>query len=268
MGGEINLQSTPGIGSTFTIHLTHVMVAESQPQETSRRVSLARQVQFKSAKILVADDVESNRHLVKSTLEEHGLHVIEALDGNQAVALCKELHPHLVMMDIRMPNMDGIEAIQQIRQYSTLAHIPVVAMTAGPQNEEHLKLFQGFLHKPMTPTDIIVELQMHLAHRTVGSTDTPITQAPELSNIDRETLIKTLDEKTLSLWRNAMESGVFDDVKMFAEALHCAGVAHHIHPLCEYAESVLESVENFDVRKLRGLLSQFTELIPDEEKAS
>jgi hypothetical protein len=120
----------------------------------------------------------------------------------------------------------------------------------------------------MTPTDIIVELQMHLAHRTVGSTDTPITQAPELSNIDRETLIKTLDEKTLSLWRNAMESGVFDDVKMFAEALHCAGVAHHIHPLCEYAESVLESVENFDVRKLRGLLSQFTELIPDEEKAS
>ncbi|MEZ5584610.1 MAG: hypothetical protein R3F37_19220, partial [Candidatus Competibacteraceae bacterium] len=112
----------------------------------------------------------------------------------------------------------------------------------------------------------IVELQTHLAHRTIEYADAQPIQTSELSNLDRETLIKILDKETLALWHNAMESGVFDDVKTFADALHAAGADYHIQPLCAYAESVLESVENFDVRKLRGLLSQFTELIPDEER--
>ncbi|PUB88889.1 MAG: hypothetical protein DBP00_04495, partial [gamma proteobacterium symbiont of Ctena orbiculata] len=110
MNGEITLSSKPGIGSTFSIHLHHISSLQLSQPGTGYDQASEQPVQFKPSKILVVDDIDSNRQLVRDILEHSGIEVVEAMDGEQAVNLSKEVQPALVLMDIRMPGMDGMEA--------------------------------------------------------------------------------------------------------------------------------------------------------------
>ena len=80
--------------------------------------------------ILVAEDTEDSRHLMKILLEMSGYVVIEAEDGQQAVKSAAELHPDLILMDMSMPIMDGLSATKAIRESDKKPKIPIIAVTA------------------------------------------------------------------------------------------------------------------------------------------
>jgi len=81
-------------------------------------------------RVLIADDFEDTRRLMKFILEKNDYEVVEAADGYEAVKRAVEARPNLILMDIAMPVMDGIQATQAIRKHYDLTEVPILAVTA------------------------------------------------------------------------------------------------------------------------------------------
>jgi PAS domain S-box-containing protein len=134
-GGVINLTSEVGVGSCFSIELP-CDIAASVP-ELTRTSDHATQPQPSSPSktevshlILLAEDHEANISTIVGYLEIYGYRFIIANNGLEAIALAKSEHPDLILMDIQMPIMDGIKAIQRIRQDPQFQNTPIIALTA------------------------------------------------------------------------------------------------------------------------------------------
>jgi two-component system, cell cycle response regulator DivK len=103
--------------------------------------------------ILIVDDNEQNRWLARDVLEHAGFRTLEAAGGIEGVALAIEHRPDLVLMDIRMPDMKGTEAIRRLRDEQRTAAIPVVALTSSTMKGDRERFladgFDGYLEKPI-----------------------------------------------------------------------------------------------------------------------
>ena len=102
--------------------------------------------------ILVVEDSEDNREILRYLLRASGYGVLEAANGKQAVELCRDKHPDLILMDLSMPVLDGYGAAQQIRQLDELNEIPIIAVSAHATLDYRAKAyavgFNDYLTKP------------------------------------------------------------------------------------------------------------------------
>ena|SRR5437016_4949725 len=103
--------------------------------------------------ILVVEDNDKNRKLVRDVLTHKGYEVIETVTGEDGVRLAKERRPRLVLMDIQLPGIDGIEALRQLRADDATRAIPVIAVTASALDRDRQKImaagFDGYQSKPL-----------------------------------------------------------------------------------------------------------------------
>lgn len=103
--------------------------------------------------VLIVEDNEKNMKLARDILQFHGFVTIEATTGEDGVTLTREKRPALVLMDIQLPGIDGVTALERIRQEPATARIPVVAMTASVMKEDRERFdkagFDGFITKPI-----------------------------------------------------------------------------------------------------------------------
>jgi len=128
MNGKISIKSQLGLGSKFKIILRDVKVSDVIVLEPEEQLN---QIYFESALILVVDDIESNREVICECLSQANLKVLEANDGQTGVLLAQESQPDLILMDLRMPVMDGYDATKQLKQNPITQKIPVIALTAS-----------------------------------------------------------------------------------------------------------------------------------------
>ena len=124
-----------------------------------------------SALILVVEDNDKNRKLVRDVLMFKGYEVIESETGEEGVRLAQERRPSLVLMDIRLPGIDGVEALRRLRAEETTREIPIMAMTASVMSEDRQKImaagFDGYQSKPINVTDFVAAVaQLLERHRT------------------------------------------------------------------------------------------------------
>ncbi|MCD4833095.1 MAG: response regulator [Bacteroidales bacterium] len=114
--------------------------------------------------ILIAEDEESNYRYLEMVINKTKANIVWAKDGIEAINLCKEHEPDLILMDIKMPNMDGLEATRKIKK--THPEIPIVAQTAyAMENDERMSLEAGcnaYLSKPIRATKLIETLSTFL----------------------------------------------------------------------------------------------------------
>jgi PAS domain S-box-containing protein len=135
-GGTVGITSEIGIGSCFTVELPINHFEPPPPQEPQSASNLEAYPELKQIStstaplILLAEDNEANVITVTSYLEAKAYRLIIATNGQEAIALAKSAQPDLILMDIQMPVMDGLEAIKQIRLDPQLANIPIIALTA------------------------------------------------------------------------------------------------------------------------------------------
>jgi CheY-like chemotaxis protein len=103
--------------------------------------------------VLVVEDNDKNRKLVRDVLKHKGYEVIEAETGEDGVRLAKERKPRLILMDIQLPGIDGIEALRQIRADETTRGTPIIAVTASALDRDRQKImaagFDGYQSKPL-----------------------------------------------------------------------------------------------------------------------
>ncbi len=131
-GGQVNLTSEVGVGSCFSIDLPCTTTPLSANKLTL--LPLANEptqpTGIGAASILIAEDNEANIMTISSYLGGKGYQLLVARNGHEAIELAQSSLPNLILMDIQMPGMDGIEAIQKIRQNPELGSIPIIAITA------------------------------------------------------------------------------------------------------------------------------------------
>ena len=131
-GGSVSVDSTPGQGSRFTVRLPWSSNDTVVPLREEQRVKVefSAPAWMQHLRVLVADDHEVTLQLYSELLQRQGCHVVMARNGEEALALARLQHPDLAIIDIQMPVMDGLTAIQQMRADVALERLPIIALTA------------------------------------------------------------------------------------------------------------------------------------------
>ena len=134
-GGNVELTSEVGVGSCFAINLpfnigSAAIDAQTENLSGQSQIGQSQTEELISPLILLAEDNEANIATFTSYLKAKGYRILSATDGQQAINFAKAHHPDLILMDIQMPVIDGMEAIKQIRLNPDLVDIPIIALTA------------------------------------------------------------------------------------------------------------------------------------------
>ena len=117
--------------------------------------------------ILIVDDNANNRKLTRDVLEFSGFSTLEAAGGVEGVAMAQERVPDLVLMDIRMPDLNGTEAVRKLKDDERTAAIQVVALTSSTMKGDRERFladgFDGYLEKPIRVREFPDQIRRHLA---------------------------------------------------------------------------------------------------------
>lgn len=158
MGGDITVSSQYGTGSVFTIKV----IIKKGEIETVERNNLQRVICIDKGeevyRILVVDDKEENLYVATNLLKLVGFEVNQAINGEDAITKFENWNPHLILMDMRMPVMDGYEATRRIKATEKGKYIPIIALTASTFEDETEKMrlleMQDFLRKPFRENEL------------------------------------------------------------------------------------------------------------------
>ena len=127
--------------------------------------------------ILIVEDNEKNRKLERDILQFHGYRTAEADNAEDGIRLAQESPPALILMDIQLPRMNGIEALQVLRGDDRTRAVPVIAVTASAMSQDRQKImaagFDGYQAKPIDVTQFVAAVREILARPPVGGNATP-----------------------------------------------------------------------------------------------
>lgn len=158
------MQSTLGVGSCFSFSLT-MPLARGQAAEAAPRIAV-KGFRGQPRSVLVVDDIPENRAMLSDGLRELGFEVREAANGKEALDRVFAAVPDLILMDVRMPVMDGLEATKRMRAIAGLAALPVIAVSAGVSAEERTRSLDAganaLLTKPVDFDELISTITLHL----------------------------------------------------------------------------------------------------------
>jgi PAS domain S-box-containing protein len=192
MGGVLKVESEAGKGSCFSFELPFAISSSKLNQST-----VTQEINYQSLgnrHVLVAEDVELNQYLVKHILESWGFTVDIANNGREALELLQSNRYDLVLMDIQMPEMDGMEATREIRRLAdaSKAAIPIIALTANALKGDSEKYIAAgmndFLPKPFTEQKLF-----HIIYNNLKNG----AQAPAVTAMNNETNTKAASQEKL-----------------------------------------------------------------------
>ena len=168
MGGDISVSSNAGKGSIFAFDIEISLAEKSEiPQNQIKRRVIALAPQQPKYRILIVDDVKESRLVLVKLLTEIGFTVAEAANGNEAIAIWSSWQPNLILMDMRMPIMDGYEATKIIRDRENIdSHTIIIALTANAFEEQRAAMMDAgcndFINKPFREEILLEKLNQYL----------------------------------------------------------------------------------------------------------
>ncbi|MBT6116061.1 MAG: response regulator [Porticoccaceae bacterium] len=240
--GRIDLLSAPGQGSTFTLQLPFTKTSQQFLESSTGSANDAPPMSDTELRILVVDDVEINRKLLKGQLESTGCHCFYAANGQEAIELVQSQHIDLILMDVHMPVMDGIQACQEIRAIGELNDLLIIGITANLDpvtREKCLAVGMNLvIGKPITQQGLHNALRQAL-----NSSAVPISVTPSDSHVDclnlaliNEHRDALGESKSAELYCQAEESAraLISQIKNLddSDAVQCADSAHALAGLC------------------------------------
>ena len=272
MNGHISVDSSPGKGSRFEIALHEVKVAATPPAVRQDNPFDSNNITFEKAQVLVVDDIESNRDLINEYLSQVNLEIITAENGQEALLFVAEYRPDLILMDIRMPEMNGYEATKHLKDNPNTADIPVIALTASAALNEKASIeahgFEGFLSKPVNLSDLLSELSHYLKYTKKAVTNAPQSATTAVDNTLNPTEIANLpalrnklEQEIMPLWKKANVIMEMDIVAELAEKMIKLGNEYNISVFIRYGEPLQESTQTFKIAYIKKALKEFPVLV-------
>lgn len=275
MGGKIGVAGTKGNGALFTIHLPDVIEADPDAPETPlwrERESHIETIQFQPATLLIVDDLAVNRDLIKAALKTTGLAIEAVENGQDALAMTRTNGFDLILMDIRMPDMDGYETLKKIRLEQGDSHLPVIAITAAGMKEDIKQIqtagFDDFLIRPFDQTALLTLLAAHLPCSAATSEETAsevFCSGFELGRVAPWTCPPTAHDLLFNSlkdqWQQAKKKQSIPEIMAFAQGVAAVGERHHISILACYGNELAGYAKAFDINQMEKLLGIYDKIL-------
>ncbi|MCF3650551.1 ATP-binding protein [Synoicihabitans lomoniglobus] len=269
LNGQVELESIEGQGTTFRFAFPQVAISAAAPAMESSDSSAENFDQLKPSVILVADDVTLNRDLVAGFLENSRHRVVHAANGEEALNQAHIHDPDLILLDIRMPVMDGREALSKLRQDPDLQDVPVVSVTASSMLDEEEELrahFDGYIRKPFTSAHLFKEMSRLLPpdeqQAAAAPEPTPeLTEPPPAPGPEWPALLAYLQALEEGRWRALSKSMGARETAAFAHDLINRGEAAACPAVMAYGQKLTEQVERFQVSAMESTLQHFPQLV-------
>ena len=289
MKGKLSLQSEPGNGSTFEIFLENIPVAQKPAHSKQPSVIDADSIRFKPANVLIVDDKDLNRLLLIQYLSDFPFRFHEAENGVEALELAEKHRPGMILMDYKMPVMNGFEATQKIKAEEHLKHIPVIIVTASvlkAQEKEIRKCnCEGLLIKPLDRNELIAEMSRFLPHSInvpspaasgapvsadVEVGPSPVSLVSALPDEERDKfaqLLKILQGDDITQqWESTVNLVILHEVEEFADRINKLDQEYHSGIFSEWSQRLSTDIKSFDVEKIKKTLETFPVLVKDFSK--
>ncbi len=268
MQGEIQLESSEGKGSVFRIVMPSVAIGITDFSISSKGSFNFRAIDFEPAKILIVDDVKPNRDLVREVFKDTQISILEAENGQQGVIMAREFFPDLILMDIRMPVMDGHEATALLKNDESTRHIPVVALTASVLIRELEAIehsgFDAYLKKPVSRSEMFHQMCQFLKYSDKKTNKEQKSEQHKLSPGQVEALPELLDrleKEIMLLWEDILKRQSMERTQLFAEKILETGQKYRIELLTQYGNELMDAIDQFDIDKLSFKINTFPVLI-------
>lgn len=271
MGGRVTVASVFGQGSVFRLEFSNVPISARLP--TSEKASQASEADFNRlvpATLLVVDDNSTNRELMAGMFAGSHHRLVLSEDGGDAVAKARQFKPDAIFLDLRMPGMDGREALARIRGTPGLELLPIIVITASSLLGEETGLkkeFSGYLRKPFSKRELFDELAQFLPSspdpaplQQLGPVKGEHSPQPPPMAASAE-LVAQLRGLQTEPWPAIRDTVAINESKTFARKLEALGHRWSCQPLTTYAQSILVHAENYAATDLERELREFSALV-------
>ncbi len=278
MGGSLSLESTVGQGTKFHLRFPDVAVSRLSPvgdhAEPGRAVDFN---DFAPAVFLVADDNQANRALMAGIFERTHHRVVFATNGQEALKRLQEGRPDVVLLDIRMPVMDGRATLAEIRKQASMASLPVIAVTASSNSAEEHDIqaqFSGFIRKPFSRQTLFLALAEFLQKAPGNQPGGPSLQdnlqsictTPEHAAQWRELAVE-LRQQQADIWPTLRDSLAVNETRAFAHKLFLLGQSAQCPPLAAYAATLTTFADSYSIGQMEHHLAVFPKLVESIESS-
>ena len=278
MGGTVTVASVMEQGSAFHLRFPDVPISARLP--ASEKPSQVEEVNFdelRPATLLVVDDNETNCQLIDGIFAGSHHRLLFGSSGEDAVNMARELKPDILLLDVRMPGMNGNEALAEIRKTPGLEFLPVIAVTASnltDQGNSQREQFSGHVRKPFSQRELFDELADFLPRHEkanppveAGGAGRPENASADGAPVPKE-LISQLRRLVLEPWPALRDSVAVNESKIFAQGLEGLGQRWQCEPLVRYAQKLLLDAENYAVTDLEKHLGEFAALVEQLDRGT
>jgi CheY-like chemotaxis protein len=215
MGGDITVSSELNTGSVFRFQVEiREGKAEISPMKINKRV-IGIDNQLHVYRILVVDDLKENLKVVVDFLRMPGLETLEAINGEDAIVKFEQWNPHLILMDLRMPVMDGYEAIRRIKATSKGENTPIIVLSASQFEEENVSEIslniQGYIRKPFRENELFESISKVLGIDYIYEEDLTVVVTSDYLNRPETVAadLAKLPHQLITRMSEALEGGDF-----------------------------------------------------------
>ncbi len=247
MNGTISVTSQKDKGSTFIIHLKDIEKG-FQIQET-KTIFDFKDIKFEKHKILIVEDIETNREVINAYLDEQNLEIQEAVNGKDALKKLESYQPELILMDIQMPKMNGYEATKIIKEkYKDIIVIALSAFAMNDQVEKYKNIFDDYITKPISEQDLFNVLDKYLKK----------TEKTEEINTNLKNEIKT---ELLSDYENIKNTLSIDETLDFSDKMITFGQKFDAELFIKQGVELKKATKNFQLEKMENILESLKNII-------
>jgi CheY-like chemotaxis protein/two-component sensor histidine kinase len=268
MNGTITVSSREGRGSVFKVDIPRVDISSLEFKKTDN-INDNRNIIFEKANVLVIDDISSNIEMIETLLSSTALEVSSAESGEIAFEILNHFTPDLILIDIRMPGMDGYQVAGKIRADPSLSQIPLIAFTASVFSREMIDnsgFFDGVLLKPVSQSEVFAQFARFLKYKIEKN---PVEENFVLSieNIPDEVknilpqIKGVIDSDVMPKFNNIKGQLVLFRIEDFAIELKKVAERFRFELLMNYSEKILIDLETVDLDSLKETLNNFPRII-------
>ncbi|WP_428909910.1 ATP-binding protein [Niallia sp. Krafla_26] len=258
MNGTISVESEVGKGSTFIVQFSNIQVAATQSLPEKTDIYDYWKNKFSYETILIVDDIETNRYLLKEWLSSFGIHVLLAGNGAEALKICEREKPHLILTDLVMPVMDGFELAEKLKANPRTQDIPIIALSASTLSEKPEGHFDDYLLKPVHIGKLLKKLAKHLYMETEIE---KALEDVEQSGEPKCRMIPEIKEMLIPLVSNLESSLIISQVKQLAQTLILLGEQHQLEEMAADGEQLLGYANCYDIVNIKVKLRKVKNIL-------